>query len=73
MRTGAGGQAENHYTIKLSNAFVTAAELTMPNNGEPALAARESYEIISFTYQAIQWIWTDGSIIAQDIWSDASA
>jgi type VI secretion system secreted protein Hcp len=32
------------------------------------LAKYAEYEEVSFTYQKIQWIWTEGGITAQDDW-----
>lgn len=68
FRPGAGGQEEQHYKIEFWNAYVSAIDFTMPNNRDPELTPRESYEVVSFVYQKIQWTWTDGSMIAQDDW-----
>jgi type VI secretion system secreted protein Hcp len=68
FRPGTSGQEEQHYKIEFWNAFVSAIDFTMPNNRQPDLESRESFEIVAFVYQKIQWTWTDGSIVAQDDW-----
>lgn len=51
--------------------FVSAIDFTMPNNRQPDLESRESFEVVSLVYQKIRWTWMDGSILAEDVW-DAS-
>jgi type VI secretion system secreted protein Hcp len=72
-RPGSGGQEEQHYTVLLSNAAITAIEFRLPDTREPDLLTRESYEVVSFAYQKIRWTWNDGGITAEDFWTGATA
>jgi len=60
------GTEYQHYTIKLTNAFISEIKFTMPNNNLPELATLPEYEEISFVYQKIEWIWNDGAVTATD-------
>lgn len=71
-KSAAGAGAEvNHYTIKLTNARITAITTIMLNNKNPELVKYEEYEEIEFTFQKIEWIWMDGGITASDDWKTA--
>jgi type VI secretion system secreted protein Hcp len=50
------GSATPYMTIKLTNASIASR------------AQAGATEIISFTYQKIEWTWVDGGITAQDDW-----
>jgi type VI secretion system secreted protein Hcp len=54
------------YTVKLTNASIASIRLVTDANGE----LREE---ISFTYQKIEWTWTDGGITAMDDWESPVA
>jgi type VI protein secretion system component Hcp len=43
------------------------------NNKNPELQRYSEYEEVSFTYQKIQWTWTDCGITTQDEWGGAIA
>jgi type VI secretion system secreted protein Hcp len=62
------GQEVQRYTVKLTNARIADIKFHMPNTRNPDLAKYAEYEEVSFTYQKIQWIWTEGGITAQDDW-----
>jgi len=62
------GTEKQMYTVKLRNAHIASIEFVMPNNTHPDLARLTEYEEIAFTYQHIEWTWTDGGISAQDDW-----
>jgi type VI secretion system secreted protein Hcp len=49
------------YTIKLTNANVASIRLVTDANGNMK-------EEVTFTYQKIEWTWTDGGITAMDDW-----
>jgi type VI secretion system secreted protein Hcp len=49
------------YTIKLTNANISSIRLVTDADGNLD-------EIVSFTYQKIEWVWTDGGITAMDDW-----
>ncbi len=69
-RAAAGGTGTEvqHFTIKLTNAFITSFDTRMPNNKHPDLMKFETFEEIAFAYESIEWTWTDGAITAQDEW-----
>jgi type VI secretion system secreted protein Hcp len=64
----AGGQGAefNHFTIKLKNASVARIRTIMPNNKNPELSKYAEYEEISFVYNEIEWVWTDGALTVND-------
>lgn len=49
------------YTIKLTNASIASIRLVTDADGNLE-------EIVSFTYQKIEWTWTNGGITAMDDW-----
>lgn len=57
----AKGQEAVAYTIRLTNARITSIETVTDDDGHVR-------EVVSFTYQKIEWVWTDGGITAQDDW-----
>lgn len=63
----AGKEIQN-YTIKLINANIISIVDDMANNKIAENAKLPILEIISFTYQKIEWTWTDGAITATDSW-----
>jgi len=64
---GAGTEVQ-HYTVKLTNANIAFIHFRMSNNKHPDLMKFAEYEEIGFTYQKIEWTWTDGGITADDDW-----
>lgn len=66
--TAGTGTEVQHYTIKLTNANVASISYRMANNKHPDLMKFAEYEEIAFTYQKIDWTWTDGGITAEDDW-----
>jgi type VI secretion system secreted protein Hcp len=67
-RPSATGAEQQHYTVKLTNGNIASIAQRMPNNKNPELMKYETYEEIAFTYQKIEWTWTDGGITAMDDW-----
>lgn len=65
--TGTGAERQ-HYTIRLTNVNIASIDFRMLNNKNPDLVRYAEYEEIAFTYQTINWTWTDGGIFAQDDW-----
>lgn len=61
------GSETQTYSIRLSNANIS--ELRTIKSADPG--APDVLEV-SFTYQKIEWAWTDGGISATDDWSAAS-
>jgi type VI secretion system secreted protein Hcp len=62
------GQEKQHYTVRLTNANIAGITFKVPNIKNPKLARLAGYEEIAFTYQKIEWIWTEGGITATDDW-----
>lgn len=68
-QVGPAGTAEvQHYTVALTNAAIASIEFRMPNTKVPDTAQLEAFEEVSFTYQKIEWTWTDGGVTATDTW-----
>jgi len=65
--TGAGNEVQK-YTVILTNVRVANIHFVMPNTKDPELVKYVEYEEVSFIYQKIEWIWTDGGISAVDDW-----
>jgi type VI secretion system secreted protein Hcp len=62
------GVEQRHFTIRLTNANISAIHLKMANNRIQKLSRLPEYEEIAFTYQKIEWTWSDGGISAMDDW-----
>ena len=71
--TGGVGTEVQHFTVKLTNANIASIAFRMANNKHPDLMKFAEYEEIAFTYQKIEWTWTDGGITAGDDWEAPSA
>lgn len=65
---GVGGPEKEIYTIALTNAAIASMEESMADNTLPGNSGLPLREQLSFTYQKIQWTWTDGSVTAIDTW-----
>jgi type VI secretion system secreted protein Hcp len=64
---GAGAERQN-FTIKLTNATIASIDFRQADNQTAELAKLVEYEEVAFTYQKIEWTWTDGAITASDDW-----
>ncbi|MCY7421447.1 MAG: type VI secretion system tube protein Hcp [Chitinophagaceae bacterium] len=64
---GAGKGAEI-YTIKLTNANISSIVDDMANIKIAENIKLPLLEMISFTYQKIEWTWNDGGITSTDRW-----
>ena len=62
------GVERQHFTVRLTNANISAIYFRMANNRSTRLARLPEYEEVSFTYQKIEWIWTDGGLSTEDDW-----
>jgi type VI secretion system secreted protein Hcp len=67
-KPGGAGMEFQHYTVKLTNANIADIRFIMLNNKNPELMRYAEYEEIAFTYQKIEWTWTDGGITSEDEW-----
>jgi type VI secretion system secreted protein Hcp len=63
--TGVERQA---FTVRLTNAIISAIHFKMANNRPAKLARLPEYEEVSFTYQKIEWTWNDLGLSADDDW-----
>jgi type VI secretion system secreted protein Hcp len=71
LKVGGGSGTEvQYFTIKLSNASIASFAMQMPNNKHPDLMKLESFEEVSFSYEKIEWTWTDGAVTASDDWAE---
>jgi type VI secretion system secreted protein Hcp len=67
-RPGVTGVEQQFYTVKLTNATIASIRFTQPDTLRPETRGLPETEEISFTYQKIEWTWTDGGITAMDDW-----
>jgi type VI secretion system secreted protein Hcp len=56
------------YSVSLVNASIVSIHEFMDDNQVPAQATLPLQNEITFTYQKIEWTWTDGGITASDDW-----
>ena len=66
---GTGGEVQ-YFTIKLTEASIASFRTEMPNTKHADLMKLNTFEEIAFTYQKIEWIWTDGDLSARDDWEN---
>lgn len=57
-----GGSEKQHYTVKLTGARIVDHDFKMLNNKNPENTRFAEHEVISFTYEKIEWQWVDGGI-----------
>jgi type VI secretion system secreted protein Hcp len=62
------GAEKQYFTIKLTNATIASIDFRMANNKHPDLMKFKEYLEVSYTYQKIEWTWTEGGITAMDDW-----
>jgi type VI secretion system secreted protein Hcp len=65
--TGVSTQVQ-HFTVKLTNANISEIRALSEYDSHTETKSGEESEKISFTYQKIEWTWTDGGITSQDDW-----
>lgn len=71
LRAGAGAGVEvQYFTITLTNALIASFRTEMPNTKHADLAKLNPFEEIAFTYEKIEWTWTDGGLSAADDWEN---
>ena len=62
------GAERQHFTLRMTNANISGIHFKMANNKSPKLMRFNEYEEVSFTYQKIEWTWSDGGLMAGDDW-----
>lgn len=55
-----------YFTIKLTNAKIISMHLVKPNTKVADIKGLPDYEEVEFSYQKIEWTWTEGGMIAID-------
>jgi type VI secretion system secreted protein Hcp len=69
LKTASGvGSSVQHYTVTLTNANIAQIQASSEGDSHAETTKGEEIEKISFTYQKIEWTWTDGGITAGDDW-----
>ena len=66
------GNENQVYTIRLTNAIITSIVDDMANIKMAENSRIPLLEMISFTYQRIDWTWNDGAITSTDSWETKS-
>ena len=56
------------YTIRLTNASISSIREFLPDSRDAATPNYPVQQEITFTYQKIEWIWTEGEVTAEDSW-----
>ena len=67
-KPSASGKEQQYYTIKLTNANITSMKTFFPNMLVAENTKLPHMEEVSFTYQKIEWTFTDGGITSEDDW-----
>jgi type VI secretion system secreted protein Hcp len=62
------GVERRHFTVRLTNANISAIYFRMANNRSAKAARLPEYEEVSFTYQKIEWTWAEGGLSTEDDW-----
>ena len=65
---GQTGKEAQYYSVKLTNANISSIEFKMLNTKDPDTAKFAPFEEVAFTYQKIEWTWTQGGITTTDDW-----
>ena len=68
--TGAAGAGTERqfYTVRLTNATIASIRSFLADNEDLTAANLPLREEIAFTYQKVEWVWTDGNVSASDSW-----
>jgi type VI secretion system secreted protein Hcp len=65
---GPSGTTINDYTVTLTNASIADISFVMPSTVDATVSKSPELDRVSFTYQKIEWTWTEGNISASDDW-----
>lgn len=65
-RPSSSGAEQQFFTIKLTNASIASIRFVQPNVKVADQARLPETAEVSFAYQRIEWLWTDGGVSAQD-------
>ncbi|OIP34748.1 MAG: hypothetical protein AUK27_06700 [Deltaproteobacteria bacterium CG2_30_66_27] len=67
-KPSASGKENQYYTIKLTNANIASMKTFFPNMLVAENTKLPHMEEVSFTYQKIEWTFTDGGFTSEDDW-----
>ncbi|MEO6527591.1 MAG: Hcp family type VI secretion system effector [Gemmatimonadaceae bacterium] len=65
------GAETEYFTHKLENAKVAGVRALMPNTKDPEKERYVHQEEVLLVYEAIEWTYKDGNIMARDAWLEA--
>lgn len=68
---GAGAEVQ-HFTVKLTGARIVSIKSVLPNTKDAELVKLPITEEVSFTYQKMEWILTDGGVTTVVEWGGAA-
>ncbi len=60
---GTGGEVQ-YYTVKLRQARLTGISFHQPSTRDIEMQKVAEFEELAFSYQHIEWVWTDGEVSA---------
>jgi type VI secretion system secreted protein Hcp len=66
--TGVTGVEMQIYTIQLTNASIASIQESMLDNEDANFSKYALRQEVTFTYEKIEWTWTEGGITATDDW-----
>jgi type VI secretion system secreted protein Hcp len=67
-KPSAAGKENQYYTIKLTNGNIASMKTFFPNMLVAENTKLPHMEEVSFTYQKIEWTFTDGGFTSEDDW-----
>jgi type VI secretion system secreted protein Hcp len=62
------GSEEHFLTVKLTNGAIVGMAVASPDAMDPDLAPRPPTEVVTFTYQTIEWEYVNGGVTHTDTW-----
>jgi type VI secretion system secreted protein Hcp len=68
-RASPTGAEQQFYTVKLTNASISNIRYVQPSTTQAETRTQQEYVEVAFTYQKIEWTWTDGGVTAVDDWT----
>jgi type VI secretion system secreted protein Hcp len=69
--SNSSGMDKNIFTIILTNANIARIQSQSPNQQSAMPINNTHYELISFTYQKIEWTWVDSGSTSTDEWNSS--
>ena len=69
--SGAAVTERQFYTVRLAGATIASMRSFMTDNQDQGGANLPLREEVSFAYEKVEWVWTDGGVSASDSWQSA--